>query len=113
MYNISLVRSTLSVNIKNQKNQKFVPSIYCFCNWQLQTCLSFPIRYPYTLCLQEEIDNDCAVAMLWPEVFQSEDTEKNISLGIKENFDGAKEDDVKEENTNENKVIESGLTQVR
>lgn len=65
------------------------------------------------MCLQEEIDDDCAVAMLWPEVFQSEDTEKNISVGIKENFDGAKEDDVKEENTNENKVDESGLTQVR
>lgn len=65
------------------------------------------------MCLQEEIDEDCAVAMLWPEVFQSEDTEKNISLDIKENFDRAKEDDVKEENTNENKVDETGLTQVR
>lgn len=65
------------------------------------------------MCLQEEIDEDCAIAMLWPEVFQSEDTEKNISLDIKENFDRAKEDDVKEENTNENKVDETGLTQVR
>lgn len=65
------------------------------------------------MCLQEEIDDDCAVAMLWPEVFQSEDTEKNYSLGIKENFDRANEDDIIEENTNENKVDESGLTQVR
>lgn len=64
------------------------------------------------MCLQEEIDEDCAVAMLWPEVFQSEDTEKNISFGIKENFYRAKEDDLKEENTNENKVDETGLTQV-
>lgn len=67
----------------------------------------------HSVCLQEEIDEDCAVAMLWPEVFQSEDTEKNIKLGIKENFYRAKEDDVKEENTNENKVDETGLTQVR
>lgn len=65
------------------------------------------------MCLQEEIDEDCAVAMLWPEVFQSEDTEKNIRLGIKENFARAKEDDVEEENINENKVDETGLTQVR
>lgn len=65
------------------------------------------------MCLQEEIDEDCAVAMLWPEVFQSEDTEKNISLGIKENVDKDKEDDLKEENTNENKINETGLTQVR
>lgn len=65
------------------------------------------------MCLQEEIDEDCAVAMLWPEVFQSEDTEKNMRLGIKENCARAKEDDVKEENTNENKVDETGLTQVR
>lgn len=65
------------------------------------------------MCLQEEIDEDCAVAMLWPEMFQSEDTEKNIRLGIKENLARAKEDDVKEENTNENKVDETGLTQVR
>lgn len=65
------------------------------------------------MCLQEEIDEDCAVAMLWPEVFQSEDTEKNINLGIKENVDKDKEDDLKEENTNENKIDETGLTQVR
>lgn len=65
------------------------------------------------MCLQEEIDEDCAVAMLWPEVFQSENTEKNIRLGIKENFARAKEVDVREENTNENKVDETGLTQVR
>lgn len=67
------------------------------------------------MCLQEEIDEDCAVAMLWPETFQSEDTDKNISLGIKENFDNdnTKENDLKEENTNENEIDKTGFTQVR
>lgn len=68
--------------------------------------------YSSAIHLQEEIDEDWAVAMVWPAVFQSEHPEESISISIKESFDEVKEHDFNEENTNKNKIDISSITQV-
>lgn len=90
---------------------KFIPRFYCKCNGSYKPACHFP--YPCTVFLQEEVDEECAVAMMWPEVFQGEGTDKNINLSTEENIDESKENYLKDENTNENKTDETGLTQVR